>query len=460
MRPELRSTRQGIAREGGSVYVQVIVDPRAAATRDGGRDLPRRPVALALVFDRSGSMGGPAGGHDRIWSPERGYRPVASRTDYLPVYGRTKMDYVKAAAHGLIDAAKTGDSMALVSFSNSGRLEAPLTLIDTWNRSLLHEAVACFQPEDSTNLHEGLVVAEKQFPPSLPGTHYCKIILLSDGLANVGVTSPGGIADFALSAHRRGVTVSALGVGLDYSAELMATLAQCGGGHFHHIADAYYLPEVILGELRGAGAILARRVRLEISCAPMVAVSENLNLYHQEPRPGGVAVDIGDLNGTRDLVLEVATPAGFRGDLVPVSATLLWDDLSGASRESTAELVLTAVDASRFETLPVDVALAAEVVRLIEARALRLASGAYDAGDAGRSQASVGTGLADLARMIGGAPELDGPLHAAEARLQDAGARFARREMTASETKELFSQAYESTVGQGKAERGRRRAGK
>lgn len=289
MRLGLRSARQGIARQGGSVFIQVTIDPsnaRGADTGEGDGGLgnaqqaPRRPVALALAFDRSGSMGGPAGGHDRIWSPERGYRPVASRTDYLPVYGRTKMDYVKAAAHGLIDAVRSGDSMALVSFSNSGRLEAPMTAIDTWSRSRLHEVVGSFQPEDSTNLHEGLLVAERQFGPSLPDAYYCKIILLSDGLANVGVTSPGGMADFALSAHRRGVTVSALGVGLDYSAELMGALAQCGGGCFHHIADAYYLPEVILRELRGADTVMARRVRLEISCGPLAAISENLNLYH------------------------------------------------------------------------------------------------------------------------------------------------------------------------------------
>jgi hypothetical protein len=194
---------------------------------------------------------------------------------------------------------------------------------------------------------------------------------------------------------------------------------------------------------------MARRVRLEISSAPMVAIGENLNLYHQQPKPDGVMVEIGDLGGARDLVFEIATPAGFTGAVLSAQVTLHWDDPSGQSHKTTTELALPVVDASRFETLPVDAGLSAEVVRLIEARSLRLASGAYDTGDSIRTQASVGAGLAELARMGQAAPELDGALHDAEARLEQARGRFARREVTASETKELYSRAYESAVGQG-----------
>lgn len=456
MRLMFRSTRPGIAREGGSVHVEVTLDPGDR----GGRPCERRhPLALCLVFDRSGSMGSLAGG----WEGDRGPYPYSSpqrsrRIDCLPPpdsgdlppHGRTKMDYVKAAAHALVDNLRDGDKVALVSFSHTGRVEMPMTAVSAWSRQRLHQTIACFRPEDSTNLYEGLVLGEREFGhagQALPATHNCKIILLSDGLANVGVTSTGGMTDFALAAQRSGITVSALGVGLDYDAEVMGTLAQCGGGRFHHIAEVYRLPEIILAELESLAAVRARRVSLDVSAGPLVAIGENLNLYHQHPGPDGVRLDLGDLVGPKSVMFELSTPAGATGEHVPVRAVCRWADERGRERQASGVLALPLVSPEQAESLPVDTDLAEEVARLLEARASRLATGAYDAGDHARTLESLQRGLAELACIEASSPEMSPSAKAARTRLEGLRGRLERREVDAAEAKRLYSEGFDTTSG-------------
>ncbi len=444
MKLSLRSTRQGIAREGGSVFVEVSLDPGRAPE---AREPLRRPVALGLVFDRSGSMGEEAGWPDHIVYQARTDRPVPPPAGCPPIYGHSKMDYVKAAAHALVDSLRDGDQVALVSFSSTARVEAPMTVIGPWSRNAFHQAIASFRPESSTNLYEGLVLGERQFGHALPSTHNCKIILLSDGLANVGVTSLGGMADFALTANRRGVTVSALGVGLDYSAELMGTLAQNGGGRFHHIADPARLPRIILAELESAALVLARRVTLDISAGPLVAVGENLNSFPQQPGLAGAIVTVGDLVGGRNLIFEVSTPGGVAGEAVSIRVTARWEDANKAARESVETLTLPVLDGRMVEALPLDAQLVEEVARLLEARVVRQASGAYDVGDLARTQASVAGGMAAMERLACAAPAMGPRFREAEGRLRDLGGRFARSEVTRGQAKAIYSGAFEETAG-------------
>ena len=436
MKISLRSTRRGVAREGGPVYIEVRLDP---GPRDAGPSTERKPVALCPVFDRSGSMGGPAGGWDRDMPPFGSNLPLT--------FGRTKMDGVKAAAHELVDNIRDGDYVALVSFSGTGRVEVPMTLVNVWSRELLHRAISGFRPEDSTNLYEGMVLGEQQFGPGLPATHNCKVVLLSDGLANVGITSPGGMADFALSAHRRGITVSTIGVGLDYGAEIMGTLAQCGGGRFYHIADTCRLTEIVLGELHSAASTMARRVTLEMSAGPLAAIGENLNLFRQEAGPDGSVVYAGDLVGSRNIVFELAPTAGFTGESLPVRVVCRWDDENKKARRATATLSLPVVSSGELETLPVDADLMAEVARLLEAQATRLASGAYDAGDHARARASVSSGLTGLARMAAGIPGGEEVVWEAQERLENLAGRLDRHEVMVEEAKMMYCQAFDSMVG-------------
>lgn len=444
MKLTLASTRPGMARTGGSVYVEVAIDPGAPPT---GSEASPRPVALCLVFDRSGSMADQAGNADRGRPPYLSYTPCPPPPEYG--FARTKMDFVKVAAHAVADRLRDGDFVGLVSFSNSARVEAPMTQVNSWTRAMLHRAIDAFRPEASTNLHEGLVVGEQQFTPALVQSHNCKLILLSDGLANVGVTSPGGMADFALSAHRRGVTVSALGVGYDYEAELMGTLAQCGGGRFHHIGDLFRLPEIVIEEFRSAAAVLARQVTVEITAGPLVGVGPNLNFFPQRPGPDGVSLVVGDLVGPRSIVLELATQAEVGGQSVPVRAACRWEDDRRQLHEEVGTLDLPVLPAAEVEALPLDIRLVEEVGRLLEARIVRQASGAYDAGDLARTQASVQAGLNDLYSMAHASPAAAPVLREAAGRVSELGARFARREVAQAEAKEMYGTAFDITSGSG-----------
>lgn len=99
------------------------------------------------------------------------------------------------------------------------------------------------------------------------------VLLLSDGLANVGVTDLEMIAARAKAARGREITISTIGVGLNYNEALMSVIALQGGGHFYHIENPSQIPAIISGELgeaaNWAGKALEIRLTLPLGASAM-----------------------------------------------------------------------------------------------------------------------------------------------------------------------------------------------
>ena len=92
-----------------------------------------------------------------------------------------------------------------------------------------------------------------------PGVNRC--LLLTDGLANVGITDADELADAMPAELRaRGVSTSTFGVGNDFDERLLQDLADAGGGHFYYIADAPQIRDAITSEVGETLEIVARDV--------------------------------------------------------------------------------------------------------------------------------------------------------------------------------------------------------
>ncbi|MGH8545902.1 MAG: vWA domain-containing protein, partial [Gammaproteobacteria bacterium] len=89
-----------------------------------------------------------------------------------------------------------------------------------------------------------------------------RVLLLTDGLANVGVTDPDQLEAHA-ELHRRGIQTTTFGVGADFDEALLERIALAGGGNFYFIEDAKQIPDFLTSELGEILEVVARDVAIE-----------------------------------------------------------------------------------------------------------------------------------------------------------------------------------------------------
>ena len=178
----------------GTIQIQVIA-PDIPAIRI---DRPR--LNLALVIDRSGSMA-----------------------------DARKLDFVKTAAHHLVDMMGPDDLLSIVTYSQGVQIQSPPRPVGR-DRADLHRIIAGLYPGGSTFLSGGLEEGFRQAKSGKRAGTLNRVLLLSDGLANVGVTNRGALRERAGDMAEKGISVSTFGVGNDFDEELMTMVAGGGGG--------------------------------------------------------------------------------------------------------------------------------------------------------------------------------------------------------------------------------------
>jgi Ca-activated chloride channel homolog len=196
----------------------------------------RLPLNLAVVIDHSGSMAG------------------------------AKIEKTKQAAMQLIDQLTPQDNLALVEFDDTVDVLFPSQHV--LDREALKAQVQRIQPGGSTALYAGVETGGKELLKIESRTDRInRVILLSDGLANVGPSSTSDLKALGRSLSRQGISVSTIGVGDDYNEDLMAGLAEASDANYYYVKDAEKLPEIFAKELGGLQAVTARQVEVVITCA-------------------------------------------------------------------------------------------------------------------------------------------------------------------------------------------------
>ena len=203
---------------------------------DTGRKPNRLPLNIAAVIDHSGSMAG------------------------------AKIEKTKQAAMQLIDQLTPQDNLALIEFDDTVDVLFPSQHVV--DREALKAQVERIEPGGSTALYAGVETGGKQLLKIDSRTERInRVILLSDGLANVGPSSTTALKGLGRSLSRQGVSVTTIGVGDDYNEDLMAGLAEASDANYYYVQDAEKLPEIFAKELGGLQTVTARNVRVVITCA-------------------------------------------------------------------------------------------------------------------------------------------------------------------------------------------------
>lgn len=281
----------------------------------------RPPLNLALVIDRSGSMG-----------------------------DRGKFDQAARAVALVVENLSERDTVSLIAFNQEAVVLSPAG--KAVNKGYLRHRLSEVGPEGWTNLSAGMLEAFAQIDSAATPGQNNRVVVLTDGLANRGVTAAARLRAMAAEARARGIAVSTLGVGADFDPELLAALAEAGGGRYAYARAAEDIPAAMEAELSGFLSVTAQNARLEVTVEGGATITRVFG-RPPGPRTDRFAADLGDLRDGEhgSFVLELA-PAGFEdGDAVRAVATLTMDLPGSAQRVRQTAAVSSAYTADAARSL-------------------------------------------------------------------------------------------------------------
>jgi Ca-activated chloride channel family protein len=292
-------------------YLVLTVD--GTAERAG----PERPYNIAVVLDRSGSMA-----------------------------AEGKLEFARLATDTLLTALDERDRFALVTFSNRAQvLAASAPVLDALT---LRKRLKSIRAGGGTNLGAGLRAGISQLQPHATPETLDRIIVLSDGRVNQGETSSDVLAQWASAAGADGITVSTIGLGLDYNEDLLAHMAEWGGGSYNFVSDPGDLAAIFSAELDRMGSVVAEGVAVEVRPGSGVEILDVLG-YQFTATDHGIRIPIGEIieGESRKVVLKVRLPAWHTDQTLPV-AEVQFTRTDGQSPSTLSVNAVASADPSRI----------------------------------------------------------------------------------------------------------------
>ena len=284
----------------------------------------RAPLNLALVLDRSGSMQG------------------------------DKLRYVQQAACHVLDLLDERDRVALVAYDDQVTLIAPSAPVSEPMRRDLKNRINALQPGGWTDLSGGWLEGCREVAARQVSHGINRALLLTDGLANRGITDIESLTHHARELRQRGVSTSTFGVGLDFNENLLEALAEQGGGHFYYIERPDQIPDVFRRELGELLTVVAREVFLSIAIPKGLAVELLGDLPHEHVGDR-LRVFLGDLcaGERRALYTRVLTPPDAPGTSIVLRGELGYADLDGRTEVATTELAFSYAREVEVRMMPI-----------------------------------------------------------------------------------------------------------
>lgn len=224
-------------------------------------ELERRPLDLVLVVDTSGSM-----------------------------QAQDRIGYANQAIDQLVAEMDPGDRLALVTFSDEVRV--PAGLVPVGDRTELRDLIEPLVADGATNLHDGLARGLAIAAEALDPARQTRVLLLSDGLATVGVTDGALIQEMADGYMSDGIGLTTVGVGLDFDVGLMRSLAERGAGNFYFLEEPAAITEVFREELDTQVTPIALDVSLSVAAEAGWRIGEVIGTHGWSGGERGGAISL------------------------------------------------------------------------------------------------------------------------------------------------------------------------
>jgi len=340
----------------------------ASLTGADASTLAAPPLHLAVVIDRSGSMKG-----DRIAN-------------------------AIAAAVGTIERMRDGDTVTVVSFDTQAQVVVPPTAASAGTRPAMETAIRSIRLGGDTCISCGLEAAMTQLNQVAGvGDHVTRMMLLSDGATNHGVTDLAGLRGLAGRMRDRGCSISTVGVDLDFDEKVMGAIAAESNGRHYFVANPSDLPSVFSQEFDSLLASVAKDSELTVDLAPGVEVEQ---VFDRSFRRDGdrLVIPFGTFSAKQEktVLIKLRVPTAKDGALPVANVKLAYEDLVKRAKgrsEGDLSLLVTNDAAAQKELDPF---VAARVERSRTAATLTEANKLFEQGRVGEAQDKLAKQEAEL----------------------------------------------------------------
>lgn len=242
----------------------------------------RAPVNIAIVIDKSGSMSG------------------------------DKIAKAKEAAIMAIDRLNCNDIVSVVTYDSNVHVLVPAT--KATDKEMIFRKIRDINSGGSTALYDGVNKGARELRKFVCENRVSRLILLSDGLANVGPQTPSALGQLGACLIKDGISVTTIGLGLGYNEDLMTQLAYNSDGSHYFAESANELSGVFDSEFGRALSVVAKEIEIKIKCAEDI---RPIRLLGRQGRIDGqnVEVFINHLYSEHEkfIMLEVEVPETTQG---------------------------------------------------------------------------------------------------------------------------------------------------
>jgi len=292
----------------GTVHLAIEL----AATKKAGTQ--RLPMNVALVIDRSGSMRG-----DKIRDTRR-------------------------AARHFVEQLTDKDTIAIVSYSDDVRVDLPASPADGETRQAALDAITKIRAGGSTNLSGGLFRGQEEVQRGMRLNQINRVILMSDGLANRGITDTKALSQQAQKHAQQGISVTTMGVGVDYNEDLMTAVADHASGNYYFIKDSDQIVSVFTQELQKMFGTVAQGAVVEVLIEDGIDLKQVFG-YTFTRKGDTVSIPLAELfaGQKRAILLALQVPTLREGKMAVSQVTLKYVDVASEGEARKAEVLAEVV---------------------------------------------------------------------------------------------------------------------
>jgi Ca-activated chloride channel homolog len=235
-------------------------------------EAPRRNLNLSLVIDRSGSMGG------------------------YPLY------HALEAAASVIDQLTPDDRLSVVVYDDNVDMVIPTQAVT--DRSRLKAEIQRVQAGGLTNLSGGWLKGCEQVKAELDANKINRVLLLTDGHANMGIQDPKVLTATSKQKAEEGITTTTLGFAQGFNEDLLISMARAAQGNFYFIQSVDDAADVFGIELESLRAVVGQNLQVTIDLAPGVKLLDTLSLAQvSQNAQGQTVINLGELYENEDKLL-------------------------------------------------------------------------------------------------------------------------------------------------------------
>jgi Ca-activated chloride channel homolog len=358
----------------GAATLDVLISFHAEAP--AGPRPPRRPLNLSVVIDRSGSMAGD------------------------PLKQAIK------AAEALVERLGPDDVLSVLAYDDAVWTVVEPDLVG--DKRAICQKIRKIQAAGATNLSAGWLKGCEYVLARRGGATIDRVLLLTDGQANAGVTKPDLLIKTAREKAEQGVVTTTLGFGSNFDEDLLIGMARAAGGHFYFIQTPDDAASVFEIEAESLAEVAAQNLTVTLTPAAggPTGVGELLSDYRNEGKAGGVSVvAMGDAFQGEDkmLAFQITVPAqtGPHAALPLFHASYTYDEVKedGIHRSEGHAPLAVAVPVVTVEEAAAaapDVEVLLKISRIRIARAKDAAIEQADRGDRAKAAETLRLAITDL----------------------------------------------------------------